>query len=96
MHPSHRAVLQNPTPKNLCNLCNLWLKGLNPVALLRVETEVLQDDERVAKPNVNNTADAQNLANRDGNEGRDVTASFPEIWIPIAEFVRRPTLRWKS
>jgi hypothetical protein len=27
---SHRVVLRNPTPKNLCNLCNLWLKSFMP------------------------------------------------------------------
>ena len=36
---------------------------------------------------------AQNLVARDGDEWRDVTASFSEILVPIAEFLRRPTLR---
>jgi hypothetical protein len=30
---------------------------------------------------------------RDGDEWRDVTASFSEILVPIAEFLRRPILR---
>jgi hypothetical protein len=30
---------------------------------------------------------------RDGDEWRDVTASFSEILVLIAEFLRRPTLR---
>ena len=36
---------------------------------------------------------AQNLVARDGDEWRDLTASFSEILVPIAEFLRRPTLR---
>jgi hypothetical protein len=36
---------------------------------------------------------ARNLVARDGDEWRDVTASFSEILVPIAEFLRRPTLR---
>ena len=35
---------------------------------------------------------AQNLVARDGDEWRDVTASFSEILVPIAEFLRRPTV----
>ncbi len=34
-----------------------------------------------------------NLVAQDRGEWRDVTASFSEIWVPIGEFLRRPTLR---
>jgi hypothetical protein len=36
---------------------------------------------------------AQNLVARDDDQWWDVTASFAEILVPIAEFLRRPTLR---
>src|SRR3984893_19238318 len=34
----------------------------------------------------------QNLVARDGDEWQDVTASFSEILVPIAEFLRRALL----